>query len=271
MNDGWIIIHRQILDWEWWQDSEMVHLFLYLLLAANHQPNKWMGVEIGRGQLVCSYDKLSENIGLSVQSVRTRIKRLKSTGEITINSTNRFSVITICNYETYQNTKRRTNKQITNGLTNNQQTTNKQLTTNNKDNNDNNENKHKKRVFVPPTLEEVKKYIHEHPKYSNVNPETFFEYFTETNWIKSTGDPVLSWKGQIITWSGHKPPAVVEDISCLVCHATGQWFQQDEQGRKKWLCGACEGYFERTGKSWGKLSKSEIEKIVLEGKAKSKG
>jgi len=123
--DGWIKIHYKFLSWEWFQDDGMVRLFINLLLRANYQPKKWKGMAIGRGQLVTGRKQLCLETGLSEQTVRTCLQRLEDTGEITRNSTSRFSIVTICNYDTYQYEDNVTNQQ----LTNNQPTTNQQLTT----------------------------------------------------------------------------------------------------------------------------------------------
>lgn len=52
--------------------------------------------------------------------------------------------------------------------------------------------------FIPPTLEEIKAYITE--KNYNVNPKTFYDYFTAGDWVDKNGSPVRSWKQKIITW-----------------------------------------------------------------------
>lgn len=102
MNEGWIKIHRKLLKWEWYDDTNMVRLFLHLLLMANYKPLNWRGNRIPRGGLVTSRGKLSEQTGLSEREVRTCLKRLKSTQEITISTTNMFTVIILNNYDSYQ-------------------------------------------------------------------------------------------------------------------------------------------------------------------------
>ena len=130
MDNGWIKLHRRITKWEWYQDSRMVHLFLHLLLIANHEPRKWQGIIVQRGQLISGRLKLSQETGISEMTIRTCLKKLKSTNEITIKSTNRYSVITICNYETYQDSNQTTNQLTNQQLTSNQPATNQQLTSN---------------------------------------------------------------------------------------------------------------------------------------------
>ena len=83
MDNGWIKLHRKFLEWEWFDKPEMVQLFIFLLLSANHADNDWRGMTIKRGQLVTSYASIKEKTGLSVQTIRTCIRRLKSTSELT--------------------------------------------------------------------------------------------------------------------------------------------------------------------------------------------
>lgn len=147
MDKGWIKLHRQFLEWEWYNKSEAVHLFIHLLLSANHRDNNWQGRLIKRGELITSICKISVNTGISEQSVRTLLKKFEKSAEIEIKSTNKYTHITICKYDTYQDTDGETNKQTNKQLTNNQQTTNKQLTTNKNDNNVNNE-KNEKKVYT---------------------------------------------------------------------------------------------------------------------------
>lgn len=146
-------VHRQLLSWEWFSDSKTTHLFLTLLLMANHTPHKWKGHQIKRGQLVTGRRQLSAITGISEQSIRTCFAHLKSTSEITIKSTNKFSIITICNYEKYQGSENEINQQI------NQQA-NHQLTTLKEYNNKKNKKSRAKAQKTDPDLFEQfwKKY-----------------------------------------------------------------------------------------------------------------
>ena len=124
--NGWIKIHRKFLDWQWFDKPEAVKLFIYLLLRANHKDGYWQGHEIKKGQFITSAQTISNDTKLSLQTIRTLLKKFELTNEIVVKSTNKFTMLTICKYECYQDENDTTNKQ----LTNKQQTTNKQLTTN---------------------------------------------------------------------------------------------------------------------------------------------
>lgn len=127
--EGFIKLYRSLLDWEWYVDTNTRLVFIHLLLNANWEESKYKGYDVPKGGLVVGLNSLSESIGISVQSVRTALNHLKSTGEITIKSTNKFSIITIANWEKYQGFSEEVTSKPTGEITNNQQTTNKQLTT----------------------------------------------------------------------------------------------------------------------------------------------
>jgi hypothetical protein len=126
---GWIKLHRKFLDWEWFNKSEAVHLFLYMLIKANHKDAKWQGNDVKRGQFISSLGNISNATGISIQQIRTILKKLEKTNEIELKSTSQFTIVTICKYDCYQDENETTNKP----LTNNQQAINKQSTTNKND------------------------------------------------------------------------------------------------------------------------------------------
>lgn len=102
MQQGWIKLHRRLLNWEWYGDTNMVRLFIHLLLTANPEPKRWQGTTIGKGQRFASMEQLRQETGLSTRELRTCIAKLVKSGEITTEPTSRGTTITIRNYDTYQ-------------------------------------------------------------------------------------------------------------------------------------------------------------------------
>lgn len=100
--DGWISISRNILEWGWYKDKNTFKLFLHMLLKANWKDGEFMGVKIERGSFATSLTTLVVETGLSEREVRTAIKHLESTGEVTGKRHSKFTVFTIKNYNTYQ-------------------------------------------------------------------------------------------------------------------------------------------------------------------------
>ena len=96
--NGFIKLYRSLMDWEWYQDANVMRVFLHLLLDANHKAKRWQGRVIEPGQTVTSRQKIAEGLGLSEQQVRTALTKLKSTGEITSIATNKYTLVTIENW-----------------------------------------------------------------------------------------------------------------------------------------------------------------------------
>ena len=135
MSEGWISVHRKLLNWEWFTDVNVSHVFLYCLLRANHTNTKWRGQEIGRGQFITSLDTISKETGLTVRQIRTVLDKLKVTGELTSTASSKSRLISITNYNNYQGHDKHSVKQVTSK----RQADDKQVTTDNNVNNNNNE------------------------------------------------------------------------------------------------------------------------------------
>lgn len=120
--EAWILLYKKFLNWEWYDHPPTKDVFLHCLLSANFIDENWKGQKIKRGQFPTSVEKLATTLGLTVQQTRTALKNLQTTNEITIQTTNRYSIITVINYNCYQ-----PNVKQGKGLRgNNKQTTNKQ-------------------------------------------------------------------------------------------------------------------------------------------------
>lgn len=98
----WIKVYDKLLDWEWWDNALMVKLWIYILLSANSKRKKWKGSVIERGQFVTSQLYLAEMLDCSPRYVYKMLKRMVASGNITYIGTNKNTIITVCNYDSYQ-------------------------------------------------------------------------------------------------------------------------------------------------------------------------
>jgi DNA-binding transcriptional MerR regulator len=194
---GWIKIHRKFLEWEWFNKSEAVHLFMYMLLKANHKDGKWQGIEVKRGQFISSLGNISNATGISIQTIRTILKKLEKTNEIELKSTSQFTIVTISKYDCYQEQNDDTNKP----LTNNQQATNKQLTTNKNE-------KKERMLFIVPALQEVSAYCQE--RNNNVDSQKFFDFYESKGWMVGK-NKMKDWKAAVRTWEDKSKSNQVEE------------------------------------------------------------
>lgn len=127
--NGWIKLHRRFLEWEWYDDHNTTRLYIHLLLTVNHEDKKWQGKVIKAGQVITSLVKLSEQTGLTVRSIRTSIRKLHSTGEVTHKTTNKFTLLTLRKWGIYQCDEYDSDTQTDKQETNKRQTKDKQTTT----------------------------------------------------------------------------------------------------------------------------------------------
>jgi hypothetical protein len=196
MNSGWITIHRKLLDWEWFDDSNTLHVFIYCLLRSNHKLNMWRGNKIHPGQFITSQKHISEATGLSVRKVRTSLDKLKLTGELTVKTTSKFSIISITNWISHQavDTQKASKASLK------RQTNDRQATTNNNDNNVNNKDKKGKNSrFTPPDINQVSEYLNERGA-SHIDGQQFIDHHQTRGWIMSNRQKMKDWKAAVRTW-----------------------------------------------------------------------
>ena len=125
----YIKMFRRILNWGWYGDTNTFRVFMHILLTANYTPKEYRGQIIGSGECVFGRKAWAEELGLSERQVRTAIEHLKSTNEITVRATNKFSVITVTNWRLWQIEEGEATNISTNEATNNRPTTDQQPTT----------------------------------------------------------------------------------------------------------------------------------------------
>ena len=112
--NGFIKLNRNMLGWRWYHDLNTFKVFIHLLFKANYKDGEFENHTIKRGQLVTGRKALSKELEMSERQVRTALEHLKSTNEITITRTSKYSIITINSYNKYQDVDQRIDQQPTN-------------------------------------------------------------------------------------------------------------------------------------------------------------
>lgn len=218
----YIRLFRKFTKWEWYDDANTMRVFLHCLLNANYSDKKWRGILIRRGSFLTSYPKLAQDLKLSKMQIRTALNKLQLTHEITLKTTSQYSIITIKNWSDYQ----KNNTQDNTKITDEQHTDNTRVTPTNKDNKENkdiyNYNplikdnydisysddflqkspsqdsvQKKTKVFVKPTIEEIKQFCTENNK--NVDAESFYNFYESKNWMIGK-NKMQKWKAAVCTW-----------------------------------------------------------------------
>ena len=126
--DTRIKLYRKIDEWWWRSKPNTFSLFIYLLTNANLEEKTYQWYTIKRGDCVTWLYSLSDALGITVRWIRTSLEHLKSTNEVTIKTTNKFSIITVVWFDKYQSketkmTNRKTSKSTNNWQSNDNQTT----------------------------------------------------------------------------------------------------------------------------------------------------
>lgn len=161
---GYIKLHRKIIDWEWYDDINTKTLFIHILLMVNFEDKKWRGELVKRGSFITSYQSLATQTGLTVQQVRTSLKKLITTNDVTKVTSNKNTVIIVPNYNLYQSLQQADEHTNNNEVTIKQQTSNKQVTTTkNEKNKKNDKNVNKTYISV------IQNYTHNHEMIEALN------------------------------------------------------------------------------------------------------
>lgn len=127
---GFIKLHRKLIEWGWYSDYVVKDTFLHILMVATFKSATYQGHDLKPGQAIIGRKKLAQELGFSEQQVRTALKKLESTGEISLNSTNRFTIVTVENWSVYQCEDKDEQPTDNQQITNNQPTDNQQITNN---------------------------------------------------------------------------------------------------------------------------------------------
>lgn len=203
-SESWIKLHRQILNWEWYSDTNTFRVFMHCLLMAQRDDYKYRGVQLRAGQFTTGIFEMADILGLSNQQVRTALKKLEKSGEINKQSTSQYSIITVNNWNLYQQVNKR--------ITNEQQTNNKRITTKQEERIENKEvvviGKTTTTKFIPPTIQEVSDYCKE--RNNGIDAERFWHYYNSKGW-KIGKEPMKKWQSAVITWEKQDAKSTVNN------------------------------------------------------------
>lgn len=148
MNDkGWIkLFSSKFLNWSWYQDTPVKCVFLHCLLKADHPDTTYKGIPVKSGQFVTSLSKLSDELGMSKQVIRTALNKLIIDHNINTIITQKQTLITVENWGKYQSDKKTGNTKTAQY----QHDTQHEVNTNNKNKNNKNINNNNK--YIHPAL-----------------------------------------------------------------------------------------------------------------------
>lgn len=102
---GFFKVYRKAQQSAFWTKKPYVNyrgVWLTMLMMTNWKEGFFDGHTIKVGQFATSIESLSKACGLSIKQVRNVVDTMKEMGMVTVeNVANRFSLVTICNWGTY--------------------------------------------------------------------------------------------------------------------------------------------------------------------------
>jgi hypothetical protein len=118
-NEGWVKLWRSSLENGWLRNHKLWVFWSYCLLKASHKEHKVIvgnqQVTLQPGQFIFGRKVAAQETGLSERNIRTNIDVLRNLQNMTIKTTNKFSVITIVNWGSYQQEPERMTNKTTKG------------------------------------------------------------------------------------------------------------------------------------------------------------
>ena len=184
---SFIKLDRKIQYWGWYGDPSVLAVWIHILIDANFKENVWQGMTIKPGELVTSVSRMSLETGLSVQQVRTALKKLESTNEIRCKTTNKYTLIHVCKWSQYQTNNEQSTSEPTSGAT-------CRVTTPKECKEYKNVNKP---PFIPPKVEEVEEYCRS--RGNGIDASSFVDFYTSKGWMVGK-NKMKDWKAAVRTW-----------------------------------------------------------------------
>lgn len=208
MWDTWVKLYRNLLEKPIWKQStpEQKTILITLLMMVNYTASEWEWegkiFTCEPGQIVTSLESIAQKSGkgISIQNVRTALKRFEKLGFLTDESTKSGRLITVENWGKYQGVDVEPNKEPNKDLTKSQQTSNKYLTPK-----EESKKGRKKEIninnIIPPDKDWVIAYVQE--KGYGVDVETWFSFYETRGWMAGK-NKMKDWKASIRYWNSQE-------------------------------------------------------------------
>ncbi len=203
MKRGYIKLHRCIMKSAVWQNEALLQLWIWCLLRACYEEKEAIVgntfVQLETGQFVFGRKSAAIDLKCPESTVWKRMKALEKAGMLNIKSTNKFSIVTIENWEKYQGEelpeKPKRNKKVT------------------RREQEGDTYKNNKNIYsiIPPTLQMVEEYCL--AENLPINPQKFMDYYDSNGW-KVGNSKMKNWQATVRNWArreeGNSKPAVQE-------------------------------------------------------------
>lgn len=202
--NGWIKLHRSLLEWEWYDDHNARMLLIHLLVSVNYEEKKWKGVTIKPGSMAFSWKTLAKGVGITVKQCRVAMKKLEKTGqrkgsEVVIERAGSFQVVTLVKWDKLQSLeKERAEKGQANGpKEGGERATTKEIK--NKEVEERDAVSNPDDEFYEPSEHECIMFFQQ-KGFNEKKARKFFSHYSKHKWNDILGRPVKYWKDTAIEW-----------------------------------------------------------------------
>jgi hypothetical protein len=236
MSASWIKLHRKSLGSRVFGNPSLWRLWTWALLRANYRPGRFRGEDIPVGSFATGMRAAAEALGTSTSSVHRGLRRLAEWNMVVLEVKRDFTIVSVCNYSTYQRRTKRVRNEIGTQLERERNGCGTEAGTIEESKEPQEvvlaKKKTRKRCSMPPTFEEVAAYCTE--RTNGIDPEKFIDHYEANGWVQGRGKPIVDWKAAVRTWeknsrSEAKPPPprtsrmpTAEELKTWNPHATPQ-------------------------------------------------
>ena len=102
MEQGWVKLHRKLLESLTFENEKCLKIWIWCLLKTNHKDKKCLigrqKIVVKKGQFIMGSIKSSEKLQLAKSTLWYWLEFLEKEGQVEIKKTNKYSVITIKNW-----------------------------------------------------------------------------------------------------------------------------------------------------------------------------
>ena len=208
---GWIKLHRNLKDWEYYDDHNATRLLIHLLVSVNYEDKKWKETVVKAGTMVSSWQHLAHETGLSLKQIRLAMTKLERAGEavrqVAGKGAGKWQVISLVKWDKLQgfdDSEGQDKGQAKGRSRVGKKTPTKEIKKQ--------EEKKEELITLPtivdnvitptkkfiiPSIDEIKFYCLE--RNNQINPEQFYDHYQSNGW-KVGKNSMKDWKASIRTW-----------------------------------------------------------------------
>lgn len=204
---GFIVLDRGLIEWRYNQNPQALALWVRILLKANWSDGYFLGQKIERGQLATSIQNLAYESGMHPNTVRHWLKKFEEDQQITLKSTNRYTLISVINYAKYQDcftddvkrnvkpdVKQDVKQDVKRDVDNRTIITRRTI-------------RSSREHFTKPTLEQVQAYVKDQG--FTVDAQHFIDYYEANGWTINGKAKMKDWQATVRNWQRREKPQKV--------------------------------------------------------------